>query len=120
MTTAIVNSTLPASITALIFRSDVVGGDPDHVVGLAGEGGKISTGWVRESGCRQIELLRKPKYILSLEERGYEFGLTQSGDIGAWLDGAPCSRFNDFSWRWCLDERLYLTACFWQELQENE
>lgn len=110
-----VTATLPAQVTAIIFRSDVVGGDPDHVVSLSGHEGRIETGWVRESGCRQREVLKKPKYIASLEDRGYEFGLTKSGDIGAWMNDKPCSRFHEFSWRWTTDERLYLTACFWSE-----
>lgn len=117
MTTA--TETFPAQIVAFVFRSDVVGGDPDHIAALDGKIKKIDTGWARESGFHQLEVLKKPKYITSLEEKGYEFRLTQSGDIGAWLNGAPCSRLHEFNWRWMLDERLFLTACFWDELNDN-
>jgi hypothetical protein len=110
---------LPEQVTALVFRSSVVGGDPDHVVAIDGVPGRVNTGWAKESGVCQIETLKKPKYIASLESKGYEFGLTQSCDIGAWLNGSPCSRLDEFSWRWTSDERLYLTVCFWGEIDED-
>lgn len=108
---------LPNQIDAFIFRSSVVGGDPDHVVGIDSKKvltGNVSTGYVKEHGCIQLETLIKPKQIEQAELAGCEFGYTQSGDYGAWLGGKPYNYNETYQeWGWGKEANLYWSAVYW-------
>jgi hypothetical protein len=94
-------------------------GDDDHP--LAGQS-TYDGMHMSSRGDYIARTLKKPASISTIEAKGGHFGITKANEVGCWFGDKPHRLSEDEwggSWTWNKAERLYLTAAFFNELQEE-